>query len=73
MITTDVGGLKEAVDKPGTGVVVDYPDGKLIAKGIIEYFEKNKADHYIKNIQKLKEQLSWSVFAERLTDFYEEM
>ncbi|PKO95625.1 MAG: glycosyl transferase [Bacteroidetes bacterium HGW-Bacteroidetes-7] len=72
MITTDVGGLKEAVGKPGTGVVVDYPDGKLIAKGIIEYFEKNKADYYIKNIQKLKEQLSWSVFAERLTDFYEE-
>ena len=72
MITTDVGGLKEAVGKPGTGVVVDYPDGVLVAKGIIEYFEKNNADYYIKNIQKLKEQLSWSVFAERLTDFCEE-
>jgi len=72
MITTDVGGLKEAVGKPGTGVVVDYPDSNLVAQGIRDYFEKSNADFYVKNIQKLKEQLSWSVFAERLTGFYKD-
>lgn len=73
MITTDVGGLKEAVGKPGTGVVVDYPDSNLIAQGIGDYFNNSKREICIKNIQMVKDSLSWSGFSERMLDFYKEI
>ncbi len=70
MITTDVGGLKEAVEKPGTGVVVEFPDSKFVAEGIRNFFDNNKKDSCIMNIQRVKNELSWRAFAEKLTDFY---
>lgn len=73
MITTDVGGLKEAIGDTGTGVVADSPDSSKIADAIVSYFNEGKADEYIENIKKLKSALSWREFAIKLTDFYKSL
>lgn len=69
MITTDVGGLKEAIEKPGTGIVVQYPAAEYIVQGIKEYFESNHKELYTKNIQVEKERHSWTNFSKELINF----
>ena len=66
-------GLKEAIGDTGTGVVVDSPDSIKISNAIISYFEASNADEYVKNIKKLKSELSWREFAIKLTDFYKSL
>ncbi len=73
MVTTNVGGLKEAIGETGTGVVVDEPEAEKVAEGIISFFEGGKREEYIKAIEKLKESLSWEQFAVKLIDFYNEI
>lgn len=76
MITTNVGGLKEAIGNTGTGIVVDYPDSKLIEDAIINYFDPNnisQREAMIKRIKEEKERLSWSNFSNKLLDFYKEI
>jgi glycosyltransferase involved in cell wall biosynthesis len=70
LLTTDVGGLKEAVEEPGTGIVVDYPDSSVVADGILRFFTEGRQEEYIANIEKHKQQLSWNSFANKLIDFY---
>lgn len=70
LITTNVGGLKEAIEKPGTGIVVEKPESSCIANGIKKFFEENNSEYYINNIAKEKEELSWKRFSEKLIDFY---
>ena len=70
MITTDVGGLKEAIGDTGTGIVVDRAESSKIADGIFSFFKEGKRDEYIRNIEKLKSELSWKEFALKLTNFY---
>ncbi|MDH8702277.1 glycosyltransferase involved in cell wall biosynthesis [Dysgonomonadaceae bacterium PH5-43] len=66
-VATDVGGLKMTLEVPQTGVV-KQPDAKDIALGIEEVFTKG-LDYYVSNIKKEKQLLSWSVFADTLTEF----
>lgn len=70
LLTTDVGGLKEAVEEPGTGVVISHPNSTLLKEAIENYFKEGQADHYINNIKIEKERLSWSNFAKELLNFY---
>ncbi|OJV20421.1 MAG: glycosyl transferase [Bacteroidetes bacterium 41-46] len=70
MITTDVGGLKEAIENPGTGVVVERPDEVLISNAIKEFFASGRREHYVKNIEREREKLSWSNFTEKLINLY---
>ncbi len=70
MVTTDVGGLKEAIEERGTGIVVDSPECGAVAKGIVSFFEEGNRDIYIKNIEQSKEALSWESFAKKVTDYY---
>ncbi len=70
IITTNVGGLKEIIEKQGTGIVVDSPESSAIAAGIREFFEGGDRDAYIKGIERAKVELSWEGFSKELIDFY---
>lgn len=70
MITTNVGGLKEAIETPGTGIVVDAVDSSSIKDAIAGYFDKGLRKSLSSNIRKEKEKLSWSNFSDKLLDFY---
>lgn len=67
VLVTDVGGLRETVEKPGIGLVC-LPSAGNIADGIKSFFATG-ARQFKYNIKKEKERLSWSKFAEQLTDF----
>jgi len=66
-IVTDVGGLKETVEAPGTGIVCSV-DSQNIVNAIREA-EKNGKEYYVSNIRKEKAKLSWENFAQALTNF----
>lgn len=70
MITTDVGGLREAIETPGTGIVVKNPDPGEIRDAIIDYFASDKRSFYQRNIENEKEKLSWKNFCIKLTELY---
>jgi len=70
MITTDVGGLKETIEGPGTGIVVDKVDPVQVREAIEDYFENEQGGRLRENIAVQKEQLSWSNFADKLLNFY---
>ncbi|MDD2490693.1 MAG: glycosyltransferase [Bacteroidales bacterium] len=70
MITTDVGGLKEAIEIPGTGVVVKSAEPSLISEAIKEYFKSGKKETYINNIERERERLSWKNFTDKLINLY---
>ena len=71
MITTNVGGLKEAIEKPGTGIVVDKIEAGAIAEAIQDFFKDPDRDRFEKNIIRERDNLSWAGFANRLIAFYE--
>ena len=70
MITTNVGGLKEAIERPGTGIVVDAIAPEAIAKAIIDFFNDPYRNRYVENIEKERDSLSWAGFANKLINFY---
>jgi len=70
MITTNVGGLKEAIEGPGTGIVVNSVNATLIKEAIVDYFDNELSTKLKKNIAVQKEQLSWSNFIDKLLNFY---
>ena len=69
VLATDVGGLKESIERAGTGLVC-LPTIESLSNGIQEFFHSNK-DIFIANIQKEKKALSWETFADALTGFIE--
>ena len=70
MITTDVGGLKEAIEVPGTGIVVKSVDPVMVREAIEDFFNKELGCKFKENIAVQKDRLSWKNFADRLLDFY---
>lgn len=70
MITTDVGGLKEAIEGTGTGVVVREPDAGMIAGAIRDFFSGSTVS-YTDAIRAEKEKISWSNFVKKLISFSE--
>lgn len=79
MITTNVGGLKETIEEPGTGILVNKIEPGEIAKAITAYFSDQETEstgrltrtQMIENIKKEKERLSWSNFCNRLEQFWQ--
>jgi glycosyltransferase involved in cell wall biosynthesis len=69
VLVTDVGGLRETVEKPGTGLVCQ-PQPESLAEGIRKYVQLEK-EVFIKNIRQEKQNLSWEVFAKALMEFAE--
>ncbi|MDR0796067.1 MAG: glycosyl transferase, partial [Tannerella sp.] len=64
-----VGGLKESIERAGTGLVC-LPTSESLAENIQKFFLLNK-ELFIENIQKEKQALSWDNFAKGLTGFIE--
>jgi len=69
VVATDVGGLRDAIEKAGTGVVCT-PDANALAAGIEEIF-RTEQEQLIANIRKEGKNLSWKSFAGTLMDFTE--
>jgi len=69
VLATDVGGLKESIERAGTGLVC-LPTAESLAENIQKFFRLNK-EVFIANIQKEKQALSWEAFASALTGFIE--
>lgn len=71
LITTNVGGLKETIEKPGTGIVVDQITPEAIANAIKEYFNTpDISTNMVNSIKKEKERLSWTNFCEKVESLY---
>jgi glycosyltransferase involved in cell wall biosynthesis len=66
VLATDVGGLKETIEKAGTGLVCK-PQVESLAQEIQKIFHTS-TDFFIANIKKEKKALSWEVFAKALIE-----
>ncbi|RKY86597.1 glycosyl transferase family 1, partial [candidate division KSB1 bacterium] len=69
VITTDVGGLPEVVRDGVTGFVVPAQNYQALARAIINYFEQNKEQEFVKNMQHQKEQYSWERLVTAIEEF----
>ncbi len=69
IIATDVGGLKENIIHEQTGLIVQQPDGELIAKALERYFEEGLKESYEQAIQASKMDNSWENFATKIVEF----
>lgn len=69
VIATNVGGLKETVGDKGLGKIIDSADSELLKNAIAEYFTDGMSEGYVTNIQKEKQNNSWSHFASELIRF----
>jgi len=67
VLATDVGGLKESIERAGTGLVC-HPTPESLAEGIQKFFQSEK-EMFITNIRKEKKELSWETFAGALMEF----
>ena len=69
LITTPVGGLVESVGEAGTGLLAESISPEGIAQAIRKYFAENKKEEYLYNISRIKKELSWESFADKLENF----
>jgi len=69
LVTTPVGGLVESVGEAGTGMLTESISPKGVADAVEKYFAENKKEEYLYNISRLKQQLGWEAFAQKLEDF----
>jgi glycosyltransferase involved in cell wall biosynthesis len=68
LIVTPAGGLAEAVEGPGTGLVAAGTDARSVELAIRRYFSMDR-DPFKENIRKEKEVLTWEHFSSEITDF----
>jgi Glycosyltransferase len=66
MVSTPVGDFKDSIDIANTGVVTDFISAPDIAKGIRTLLEDGQAEACKANIGKLKKDLSWATFIEKI-------
>jgi len=65
LIATRTGGLSEAIEEPGTGLMVPEITSQSIAETIIKFYTIDRK-FFIDNIQKQKELLTWENFSNDL-------
>ena len=65
LIATRTGGLSEAIEEPGTGLMVPEISSQSIAETIMKFFTIDRK-FFIDNIQKQKELLTWENFSNDL-------
>ncbi|HNY23382.1 MAG TPA: glycosyltransferase [Bacteroidales bacterium] len=68
LIATKVGGLGEAIEEPGLGLMVPQLSSTALAETINLFFSLNR-NEFIRNIGKEKDLLSWTRFASGLAEF----
>lgn len=72
MLVTDVGGLPEIIPDKVIGYVVPTQPEK-IAEALIDFFENNRKEEFIKNILKEKERFSWDKMTSAIYRLSEEI
>ena len=60
VITTDVGGLPEAVAHEETGLIVPSEDPRALAQAILHLYEGNRWEQFTAEIKERQENFSWS-------------
>lgn len=73
LVVTNVGGLKEMVEHEKTGLVAERAEPELVKEQLINYFTKYDIQSFRNNIKKMKEELSWKRFTEKIIDFSKEL
>jgi glycosyltransferase involved in cell wall biosynthesis len=68
LIVTPAGGLAEAVEGPGTGLVAAGTDARSVELAIRKFFSMDR-NPFRESIRKEKEILTWEHFAAEITDF----
>lgn len=66
VITTDVGGLAEAVDNGYTGLIVPPEDPIALAGAINRFFEEELEPLFVENIRQAKDRFSWRHLIQKL-------
>jgi glycosyltransferase involved in cell wall biosynthesis len=66
VITTDVGGLPEAVKDGVTGMIVPSADSNALADGIIKFFEEGRGEYFAQNIAQSCAEFSWDRMVETI-------
>ena len=69
VLATDVGGLKESIERAGTGLVC-LPTVESLSENIRQFFLSD-IDFFISNIRKEKQALSWEAFTCAMMEFVE--
>ena len=72
VITTDVGGLAEAVTHGKTGLVVPPEDPQAFAQAIETYFKDNLKAEFIENIKAENGRFSWQTLIHTINELAEE-
>ncbi len=67
MIVTNVGGLPEIVPDGKIGYITPV-DAEEIAKAILNFYNNNKEEEFIKNVKQEKEKYSWNRMTETIDD-----
>ncbi len=62
VIATDVGGLSEIVINEKTGYIVEKENPIQLAEAILKFYNENKEDDFVKNIEFELEKYSWKKF-----------
>lgn len=65
MLVTNVGGLPEIVPDNKVGFVV-APDEQSVANAILRFYNEEKEEEFVQNIQEEKKKYSWKVMTEKV-------
>ncbi len=69
MISTNVGGLPEAVDHGKTGLLVEPRDPEALAAAILEYFRLDLEPRFTAEIGRQKGRFDWSQALTHVDEF----
>jgi len=72
ILVTDVGGLKEMVPNQLVGYVTQ-PNSKEVGDAIVDFYENNREDEFIKGIEKEKRKYSWSIITAKVLELYQKI
>lgn len=64
VVVTDVGGLPDVVENEKTGYVVETQNPDAIANAVIHYFNENRKEQFLLNIQEQEDRFSWDRMVE---------
>ncbi len=69
MLVTNVGGLSEIIPDGKIGYVIQ-PNPKSIANALVDFFENERKEQFVKNIKKEKQKFSWSGMISTILEVY---
>ena len=65
MLVTNVGGLADIVPDGKVGYVVE-PEVNKIADALVDFFENNRSDEFIKNVKEEKKKYDWKMMVQTI-------